>query len=49
MPPQVTCASALPDKTAKRENNILTQLDCDTYNALVRYLPERKQLSSVSV
>jgi len=28
MPPQVTCASALPGKTGKRKNHIFTQLDC---------------------
>jgi len=31
MPPQVTCASALPRKTGKRENHIFTQLDCVTH------------------
>jgi len=35
MPPQVTCASALPGKTGKRENqrknHIFTQLDCVTH------------------
>ena len=31
VPPQVTCASALPDKTGKRENHIFTQLDCVTH------------------
>jgi len=31
MPPQVTCASALPDKTEKRENHIVTPLDCVTH------------------
>ena len=30
MPPQVTCTSALPGKTGKRENHIFTQLDCIT-------------------
>jgi len=28
MPPYVTCASALPGKTGKRENHIFTQLNC---------------------
>jgi len=42
MPPQVTCAFALPGKTGKCENHIFTQLDCVTHNAPVRYLPERK-------
>ena len=30
MPPQVTCASALPGKTRKHENHI-TELDCVTH------------------
>ena len=30
MPPQITCASALPGKTGKNENHIFTQLDCVT-------------------
>ena len=30
MPPQITCASALPGKTGKHENHIFTQLDCVT-------------------
>ena len=42
VPPQVTCASALPRKTGKRKNYIFTQLDCVTHNAPVRCLPERK-------
>jgi len=44
MPPEVTCASALPDKTGKRENHIFTQLYCvtHTHNAPVCCLPERK-------
>jgi len=44
MPPQVTCASALPCKTGKRENHIFTQLDCVTHahNEPVRCLPGRK-------
>jgi len=31
MPPQVTCPSALPGKTGKRENHTFTQLDCVTH------------------
>jgi len=31
MPPQVTCASALPGETGKRENHIFTQLDSVTH------------------
>jgi len=27
MPPQLTCASALPGKTGRHENHIFTQLD----------------------
>jgi len=42
MPPQVTCASALPGKIWKRKNHIFTQLDCVSHNALARCLPERK-------
>jgi len=30
MPPQVTFASALPEKAGKRQNHIFTQLDCVT-------------------
>jgi len=48
MPPQTTCASALPVKTGKHENHIFHSIGlCCTHNALVRCLPERKQLSSV--
>jgi len=43
MPPQITCASALPVKTGKHENHIFTQLDCVTHNAPVCCLPERKK------
>jgi len=31
LPPQVTCASALPGKTGKCKNYIFTQLDCVTH------------------
>jgi len=31
MPPQVTCASALPGKTEKHEDHIFTQTDCVTH------------------
>ena len=31
MPPQVICASALPGKTEKCENDVFTKLDCVTY------------------
>jgi len=30
MPPQITCASALPGKTGKHENSFFTQIDCVT-------------------
>jgi len=44
MPPQITCASALPDKTRKHENHIFHSIGlCYTHNAPVRYLPERKK------
>jgi len=54
MPPQVTCASALPGKTGKYENHIFHSNDvlvesaaaisilCCTHSAPVRCLPERK-------
>jgi len=42
MPPQITCASALPDKTRKHENHIFHSVGlCYTHNAPVRYLPEK--------
>jgi len=31
MPPQITCATALPGKTGQHENHIFTQLDCFTH------------------
>jgi len=43
MPPQITCASALPGKTGKHENHIFHSIGlCYTHNAPVRCLPERK-------
>jgi len=30
MPPEITCASALPGKMGKHKNRIFTQLDCVT-------------------
>jgi len=43
MPPQITCASALPGKTRKQENHIFHSIGlCYTHNAPVHYLPERK-------
>jgi len=42
MSPQVTCTSALPGKTGKRENHIFTQLECVTHNTPVRCVAERK-------
>jgi len=43
MLPQITCASALPDKTRKHESHIFHSIGlCYTHNAPVRYLPERK-------
>ena len=48
MPPQITCASALPVKMGKHENHIFHSIAlCYTHNAPVRCLPERKKLSSV--
>jgi len=43
MPPQITCASALPGKTGKQENRIFHSVGpCYTHNVPVRCLPERK-------
>ena len=43
MPPQITCASALPGKNGKHENHIFHSIGlCCTHNAPVRSLPERK-------
>jgi len=43
MPPQITCASALPGKTRKHENHIFHSIGlCYTHNA-----PEKLKLSSV--
>jgi len=53
MPPQITCASALPGQTGNHENHIFHSnavlVDCATavrlcctYSAPVRCLPERK-------
>jgi len=43
MPPQVTSASALPGKTGKRENHILTQLECVTHTMqLCAVFPKEK-------
>jgi len=48
MPPQITCASALPGKMGKHENHIFHSIGlCNTHNAPVRCLPERKKMSSV--
>ena len=48
MPPQITCASALPVKTGKHENHIFHSIGlCYTHSALVRCLCVKKQLSSV--
>jgi len=45
MPPQITCASALPGKTGKHENYIFHSIGLRyTHNAPVRYLPERKSV-----
>ena len=46
--PQITCTSALPDKTEKHENHIFTQLDCviHTMHLCAVFLKEQKaQLS----
>jgi len=43
MPPQITCASALPvKKWGNMKITFFTQLDCVQKNAPVRCLPERK-------
>ena len=43
IPPQVTCASALPGKTGKREDHIFTQLDCVTHTMhLCAIFPKEK-------
>jgi len=43
MPPQITCAYALPVKMGKHENHILHSIGlCYTHNAPVHCLPERK-------
>jgi len=53
MPPQITCASALPSKMGKHENHIFHSNAvlvesaaavglCCTHSAPVRCLPERK-------
>jgi len=45
MPPQLTCASALPVKTRKHENHISHSTGlCYTHSAPVRSLPERKDV-----
>jgi len=45
MPPQVTCASALPGKTRKHENHIFHSIGlCYTHNAPVHNLPGRKNV-----
>jgi len=46
MPPQISCASALPAKTGKHENHIFTHywIVLHTHNAPVRCLPERKKI-----
>jgi len=45
MPPEITCASALPVKMGKHENHIFQSIGlCYTRNALVRYLSERKNV-----
>jgi len=43
MPPQITCASALPGKTGKHENHIFHSIGlCYTHNAPVHCFLERK-------
>jgi len=43
MPPQVTCASALPGKMGKHESHIFHSIGlCYTHNAPVHCLPEKK-------
>ena len=43
--PQITCASALPGKMRKHENRIFHSIElCYTHDALVSYLPERKNV-----
>jgi len=46
MPPQVSCASALPVKTGKHKNHIFHSIGlCYTHNAPVQCLPERKNVT----
>jgi len=41
MPPQITCASALPGKTQNHESHIFHSVGvCYTHSAPVRYIPE---------
>jgi len=44
MPPQITCASALPVKTGKHENHNFTQLDCVTHTVNLRAVFLKKKL-----
>jgi len=45
MPPQITCASALPVKTGKHGNHIFHSIGlCYTHNARVRCLPKIKNV-----
>jgi len=48
MPPQITCASALPVKMGKHENHIFHSTGlCYTHNAPVHCLPERNKKASI--
>jgi len=45
--PQITCASAPPDKTRKHENHIFTQLDCVHTQCTCAMSSWKKKLSSM--
>jgi len=48
MPPQITCAPALPVKTGKHEITFFTQLDCVTHTMhLCAVFLKEKKLSYV--
>jgi len=48
MPPQTTCASALPGKTRKHENHIFTRFDCVAHNMHLCTVFLKEKLSSVT-
>jgi len=60
MPPQLTCASALPGKTGKHENHLFNSNAvlvesatavglCCMHSALLRCLPERTSSSAIEL